>query len=90
MTTDFEQLLHGKKPKKVNVIFPSLVVQLVKNPPAMQETWVLSLGWEDALKKRKATHSIFWPGEFHGLVQGVAKSWTRLRDFQSIVFRVET
>ena len=27
------------------------------NPPAMQETWVLSLGWEDPLEKGKATHS---------------------------------
>ena len=35
----------------------SLVAQLVKNPPAMQETWVRSLGWEDTLEKRKATHS---------------------------------
>ena len=35
----------------------SLVVQLVKNPPAMQETWVCSLGWEDLLEKGKATHS---------------------------------
>ena len=35
----------------------SLVAQLVKNPPAMQETWVRSLGWEDPLKKGKATHS---------------------------------
>ena len=35
----------------------SLVAQLVKNPPIMCETWVLSLGWEDPLEKRKATHS---------------------------------
>ena len=35
----------------------SLVAQLVKNPPAMRETWVLSLGWEDTLEKGKATHS---------------------------------
>ena len=36
----------------------SLVAQLVKNLPAMQETWVLwSLGWDDPLEKRKATHS---------------------------------
>ena len=35
----------------------SLVIQLVKNVPAMQETWVQSLGWEDALEKKKATHS---------------------------------
>ena len=35
----------------------SLVAQLVKNPLAMQETWVRSLGLEDPLEKGKATHS---------------------------------
>ena len=35
----------------------SLVAQLVKNLPAVQETWVRSLGWEDPLEKGKATHS---------------------------------
>ena len=35
----------------------SLVAQLVKNLPAKQETWVLSLGWEDPLEKGKAAHS---------------------------------
>ena len=35
----------------------SLVAQLVKNPPAMWETWVQSLGWEDSLEKGKAIHS---------------------------------
>ena len=33
------------------------MAQLVKNPPAMRETWVRSLGWEDPLEKGKATHS---------------------------------
>ena len=33
------------------------MAQLVKNPPAMQETWVLSLGWEDPLEEGTATHS---------------------------------
>ena len=33
------------------------VAQLVKNPPAIQETWVWSLGWEDPLEKEMATHS---------------------------------
>ena len=53
------------------------MAQLVKNPPAMQETWVRSLGWEDPLQKGKATHSnilvwrILWI-----TVHGVAKSWT--------------
>ena len=43
------------------------MAQLVKNPPAKQETWVPSLGWEDPLEKRKAAHSsilawrIPWP-----------------------------
>ena len=35
----------------------SLVAQTVKNPPAMRETWVRSLGWKDPLEKGKATHS---------------------------------
>ena len=35
----------------------SLLAQLVKNPPAMWETWVQFLGWEDPLEKGKATHS---------------------------------
>ena len=35
----------------------SLVAQLLKNPPAMRETWVRSLCWDDALEKGKATHS---------------------------------
>ena len=35
----------------------SLVAQLVKNSPAMRETWVQSLGWEDPLEKGKPTHS---------------------------------
>ena len=35
----------------------SLVAQMVKNPPAMGETWVQSLGWEDPLEEEMATHS---------------------------------
>ena len=35
----------------------SLVVQMVKNLPAMWETWVQSLGWEDPLEKEMAPHS---------------------------------
>ena len=43
------------------------MAQLVKNPPAMQETWVQSLIREDPLEKGKATTPVFWPEEFHGL-----------------------
>ena len=42
---------------KINIKnWASLVAQLVKNPPAMRETWVRSPGWEDPLEKGKATH----------------------------------
>ena len=45
------------------------MAQLVKNLPAMQETWVQSLGWDHPLEKGKATlpTPVFWPGEFHEL-----------------------
>ena len=45
----------------------SLITQLVKNPPATQETLALFLGWEDPLEKGKAIPPILWPREFHGL-----------------------
>ena len=38
-------------------VWASLMVQLVKNPPAMWETWVRSLGWRDPLEKGRVTHS---------------------------------
>ena len=41
----------------VNIIWASLVAQMVKCLPAMRETWVQSLGWEDPLEKGMATHS---------------------------------
>ena len=40
---------------------------MVKNPPAVQETWVQSLGWEDLQRRARQTTPVFWPGEFHGL-----------------------
>ena len=39
------------------LIWTSLVAQMIKNPPAMRETWLRSLGWEDSLEKRMATAS---------------------------------
>ena len=44
----------------------SLVAQMVKNLPAMQETWVPSLGWEDPLEKEMATHSSVLAWEIPG------------------------
>ena len=42
--------------RSTTVLFP-LVVQLLKNPPAMRETWVQSLGWEVPLERGMAAHS---------------------------------
>ena len=64
--------------------FASLVAQLVKNPPAMREPWVRSLGWKDPLEKGTVTQSCFlaWriPWTVY-IVRGVAKSRTRMSDF---------
>ena len=63
----------------------SLVAQMVKNPPAMQETWVRSLGWEDPFEEGMATHCSFlawriqWTEELGGLqtmgLQRVRHDW---------------
>ena len=45
----------------------SLVAQLVKNPPAMWETWVRSLGWKSPWRRERLPTPVFWPGEFHRL-----------------------
>ena len=65
----------------------SLVAQMVKNPPALRETWVQSLGWEDPLEEGMATHfsTLAWRipmdrGVLQATVHGVAKSRTRLND----------
>ena len=59
------------------------MAQLVKNLPAMQETWIQSLDWEDPLEKGKATHSQYsgLENSMNCIVHGVAKSGTQLRDF---------
>ena len=62
------------------------MAQLVKNPTAMWETWILSLGWEDPLEEGMATHCsiLAWRipmdrGAWWAILEN-AKSWTRLRD----------
>ena len=62
----------------------SLLAQLIKNLPAVQETPVRSLGWEDPLEKGKATHSSILTWRIHGhTVHGVTKSQTLLSVFHS-------
>jgi len=58
---------------------------MVKNPPAIQETWVQFLGWEDPLEEGMATHSsiLAWRilmdrGVWQATAHGVTKSWTPL------------
>ena len=61
----------------------SLVAELVKNLPAVQESWIQSLGWEDPLEDGATNHSsiLAWRipmsrGAWWATVHGVAKSWT--------------
>ena len=76
----FKPILNKHKP---------LVTQMVKNPLAVWETWVRSLGREDPLEKGLATHSSFlaWRipierGAWWAIVHRLTKSWTRLSDLQ--------
>ena len=60
----------------------TLVAQLVKNPPAMWESWIPSLGWEDLLEKGQATHSSIPAWRIPWTM--IAKSQTRLSDSHSL------
>ena len=57
MSSSYVKYLHTEKKYYFSYFWASLVAQLVKNLPAMWETWVRSLAWEDPLEKGKATHS---------------------------------
>ena len=67
-----------------DIVRASLVIQMVKNLPEIQETWIQSLGWEDLLEEGTATHSIKYScledamdrGAWQATVHGVTKSWT--------------
>ena len=80
-----EHILMNKEELQYNST--SLIVQMIKNLPAMRETQVWSLGWEDPLAEEMATHfsilawRIPWTEESAGLqVHGVTKSQTGLSD----------
>ena len=60
------------------------MAQLVKNPPAMQETWVRSLGWEDPLEKGKALQYSGLENSMDCIVYGFTNSWTQPSDFHSL------
>ena len=63
------------------------VAQMVKNPPAMWETWVQSLGWDNPLEEGMASHSsiLAWRipmdrGAWQATIHGIAESQTQLSD----------
>ena len=71
----------------MSFLWTSFVAQMVKNLPAMKETQVQSLGWEDPLEEEMATHSSILAmenstdrGAWWATVHGVTKSWTQLSD----------
>ena len=79
----------------------SLVTQVVKYLPAMQETWVQSLAWEDPLEKQTAIHSRILGNSYslrdsglensmNCIVHGVAKSWTQLSYLFTFTFYLST
>ena len=68
-------------------MYRTTMAQMVKNLPAVWETWVQSLGWEDPLEEGMATDSsiLGWRiptdrGAWRAIVHGVSKSQTRLTD----------
>ena len=68
--------------QEVESLRTSLVAQMVKRLPTMQETWVRSLGWEDPLEKQMATHSsiLAWEipmdrGAWWPIVDGIIKEF---------------
>ena len=58
--------------------------QLVKDPPAVQETWVLSLGWEDPLEKGKVTHSSILAWRIPWTIQSMQSQRVRQTELLSL------
>ena len=63
------------------------MAQLVEDPPAMQETWVQSLGWEDTLERGTATYSSTL-ASMDCIVHGFSGSQTQLSDFHFFVTKI--
>ena len=78
MCKDFERNSHAKKKKKIPAYGPLACGSAGKESPAMQETCVRSLGWEDALEKGKATHSSILAWRIPWTIHGLARSLTQL------------
>ena len=69
-------------PSMQDILRVSLIAQLVKNLPAMRETWFNPWVGKIPWRRERLPTPVFWPGEFHGLYSPWGcKSWTRLGDF---------
>ena len=85
------------KTKWCIIIWASLIAQLVKNPPAMKETTVWFLGWEDPLEKEKATYSSIlawripwtWLSDFHFHFSLHRHISTRMTKFKRVTISTE-
>ena len=64
----------------------SLVAQLVRSPPAMQETWFDPWVRKTPWRRERLAFPVFWPGRCHGLYYGLAKSQTWLSNFHFHLF----
>ena len=82
----FSVIIEVESVNGVIIVLASLVAQTIKNPSAVQETWVHFLGWEDPLEEDMTTHSsIAWRSPmdrdaWRAAVHGVTKSQTQLSD----------
>ena len=82
----FSVIIEVESVNGVIIVLASLVAQTIKNPSAVQETWVRFLGWEDPLEEDMTTHSsIAWRipmdrDAWRAAVHGVTKSQTQLSD----------
>ena len=64
---DCERNVNNLRYSDGTTLWASLVAQLVKNPPAVQETRFQYLGWEDPWRRERLPTPVLWPREFHGL-----------------------
>ena len=82
ITTQLPSECSAQQQRKLIKYLLVYLLLTAKNPPAVQETMVRFLGWEDQLEKGKATHSSIMACRIPWTVHGVTKSQTWMSDFQ--------
>ena len=66
----------------------SLVAQLVKNPPAMRETWVDPWVWKSPWRRERLPTPVFWPGELHGLYSPWGRKESDMTEQLSLTYNI--